>query len=57
MSEREIECVVHCPKCRVEKFTVYRVPTPNAGVFTHESEPKDAVKTRCECGTVLERKP
>lgn len=50
------EAVVWCPVCKVDKFVVYRVPTTNKDVFTHEAKPKDAVATRCQCGTVLERK-
>lgn len=53
---REIECVVWCPSCRQDKFTVYRVPTGETGVFKNEADPPDAVATRCQCGAVLERK-
>ena len=32
----DIECVVWCSKCRVEKFTVYRAPTGQNGVFENQ---------------------
>lgn len=52
----DVEAIVWCPKCREDKFVVYRVPTTNPAVFTHEAKPKDAVATKCQCGAVLERK-
>ena len=53
---RAVECVVHCPRCQEVKFTVYRVPVGEGGVFTNEAEPRDAVAVRCQCGATLERK-
>ena len=53
---REVEATVWCPSCREVKFTVYRVPVGDGGVFTNEAEPRDAVAVRCQCGAVLERK-
>jgi len=53
---KEIECVVHCPSCNEVKFTVFRVPTGNEGVFTNVTEPPEAFAIRCQCGAVLERK-
>ena len=52
---REIEAVVYCKTCQVDKFTVYRVQADNEGVYTNECEP--AAQKLCDvCGTVLERK-
>ena len=53
---REVECVVWCRVCKEVKFTVYRVPVGDGGVFTNEADPRDAVAVRCQCGTILERK-
>ncbi len=60
MAGREIECVVWCAKCRVEKYTVYRAPTGQNGVFENEiqmigQEIKDR-KVCADCGTNLSRK-
>ena len=53
---KEVECIVWCPSCKADKYTVYRVPTGNEGVFMNAAEPKDAVAARCQCGEMLERK-
>ena len=53
---KAVEATVWCPACGEVKFTVYRVPVGEGGVFVNEAEPKDAVAVRCQCGTVLERK-
>lgn len=53
---REVECVVWCRNCQEVKFTVYRVPVGDGGVFVNQTEPKDAVAVRCRCGATLERK-
>jgi hypothetical protein len=52
---RELETVVWCPKCAVEKFRVYRERCGQEGVYRHVQEPKIPDTKRCECGTVLER--
>lgn len=53
---REVDCIVWCPTCKVDKFTVYRVETrADSGVFVNEAEP--AATTHCTCGEPLERKP
>jgi len=45
---REIEAVIWCPACKVDKYTVYRKEV-NPGVFVHEREPElDNYKT-CDC--------
>lgn len=36
---REVEAILHCKKCGFA-VTLYRVPTQNEGVYTHETEPK-----------------
>lgn len=53
----EIEAVVWCPTCKVDKYDVLRVPTGNAGVYEHRTNPpgKGGVH-KCECGANLERK-
>ena len=53
---REIEATIWCPRCKEDKYTLYRVPTGQEGVFTHQGEPKDAVVKRCVCGALLERR-
>lgn len=53
MSERE--AVVWCPKCKEIKGEVLRIPTGNSGVYVNKPNP-DPLPTKCECGTVLERK-
>lgn len=55
MSDRELEAVIWCPACRVDKGRAFRVPAANEGVFTHVTEPENLPK-QCECGTNLERK-
>lgn len=57
MGERE--AVVWCPRCRTEKFEVWRVRTENEDVFEHITQPLSIppeARKRCECGTQLERK-
>lgn len=56
MSDKELESVIWCPKCAVEKFSVFRVPTGSSGVFHHITEPPDSAAKVCECGAQLERK-
>lgn len=51
----EREAVIWCPRCREIKGEVQRVPTGNAGVYTHRTNP-DPLPKVCACGTVLERK-
>ena len=54
---RELEAIVLCPKCNVEKFRVYRVPTGATGVYRNVTEPENPVSQKhCECGAALERK-
>ena len=56
---REREAVIWCPKCRVEKFEVWREPTGADGVHTHVVVPADVpldARKFCACGAVLERK-
>lgn len=54
----ETESVVWCPKCKVDKYEVLRVPTGNSGVFEHRTNPPEKSGVhKCECGTNLERKP
>ena len=59
MSQAERECVIWCPRCKVEKYEIRRIPTGQGGVFHHatypESIPAEAKKV-CQCGTVLQRK-
>lgn len=53
----ELEAIVWCPSCKIEKYEVLRVPAANLGVWHHIVKPEGADKARyCECGTVLERK-
>ncbi len=60
MTGRDIECVVWCAGCRVEKFRVYRVPTGRNGVFENRiSWPASGrvdTKTCADCGEPLSRK-
>jgi hypothetical protein len=57
----ELETTVWCQKCEVVKFEVWRVPTDQSDIFTHqiltpEGELfKGSIKV-CNCGTNLERK-
>lgn len=58
MSE-EIECVVWCPHCGIDKYEVRRIPTGANGVYEHKAYRGDPLKEPpkiCECGTVLERR-
>lgn len=58
----EVEAVVWCPKCRVAKYDVRRIPTGADGVYYHDAQPAEAYVdaqargARCECGELLERK-
>lgn len=53
----EIETVVWCPNCKVDKYDVLRVPTGNAGVYEHRTNPPEKSGVhKCECGANLERK-
>ena len=58
---QEIECIIWCPSCRVDKFEVQRVPTRREGVFEHKSvELSENGGYRQVCNTCqgpLERKP
>lgn len=56
MSNAEVEAVIICPKCRVEKYEIRRIPTGSEGVYRHASYPEGLDETVCECGTPLERK-
>lgn len=58
MAHRELEAVIWCPKCRVDKFELWRQLISH-GHYEHvtvpPSLPPEAHK-RCECGTNLERR-
>lgn len=56
--KRELEAIIWCPSCKEDKYTVFRVPTGNSGIYHHETEPPDSAAYRCDvCNAVLERKP
>ncbi len=52
---KELEAVIWCPRCQVEKYRVWRVPGGNEGVYKHEIDPADALSKTCDCGANLER--
>jgi len=56
----EIECVVWCPRCMVDKFEVWRVPLDQNGHHSHRTVPPDIpteARKWCACGAALQRKP
>ena len=56
----EPECVVWCPKCKADKFTVERMPTRREGIYTHQRRFRggDLDPNVCgKCHSNLERKP
>jgi hypothetical protein len=56
--KRELETVVWCPRCRTDKYEVWRsLISPNhyEHVTVPPSIPKEAMKV-CECGAMLARK-
>lgn len=58
MAQRELDCIVWCATCKVEKYRVYRVPTGSEGVYRNETDPAGAVGKVCEvCDGLLTRKP
>ena len=56
----EVEAVIWCPRCRIDKYEIRRIPTGAEGVHRHmtypESIPSEDRKA-CRCGALLERKP
>lgn len=52
---KTVETIIWCPVCKVDKATIYRVPTGSEGVY--QNEPDRAFGKYCSCGAVLERKP
>ncbi len=53
------EALLFCPVCGVDKFTVIRVPTANAGVYTNDCRPIGGAmdhKNCDSCRTPLERR-
>ena len=54
----EVECVVWCPDCGVDKFAVSRVSTGAEGVYENKITPPQAEAKYCDvCGEPLARKP
>ncbi len=59
IEDAELECVVHCPVCRTDKFEVRRVKLAGDGHYAHVTVPPNIPLTAqkyCVCGAVLERK-
>lgn len=57
---KEKEVTVWCPRCKVDKYDVYRIPTRSDGVYEHVTEPPNLSNYEakyCLCGAALERKP
>ena len=57
----QIEAVLWCPKCEVDKFEVRRVPCDSEGVYRHGLEPLSgqtvSQTNRCiDCDVPLVRK-
>ena len=55
----EVEAVIFCPRCGIDKYEVRRIPTGAEGVYHHVTYPGSIpveAKKVCECGTQLERK-
>lgn len=55
MSDKELEAVIWCPACGVEKGRVFREPAGTEHVFVNVTEPAKLPKA-CDCGTNLERR-
>jgi len=55
----EIETVIWCPACEVDKFRVLRKPTAHTGVYQHETEMIDSehalMSARFKCGVCGEQ--
>lgn len=53
----ELEAVMWCPSCRVDKYEVRRLPAQNEGVFENVTFPPNRADKRCDvCSTNLERR-
>lgn len=56
----EVEAVIWCPRCRIEKYEIRRIPTGQEGVYSHGTYPESIPaedRKACSCGAPLERKP
>lgn len=53
----ELEAIIWCQACKVEKFELWRVPTESEGCWQNEARPPDKEAKLCQCGQRLERKP
>lgn len=60
MPAKELEAVVHCPRCREDRFEVWRVPVEGSdGVYQNVTNPPNISPMQmkaCVCGSVLERR-
>ena len=56
MPDLERECMIWCPKCRKDKFTVLRQPTGQTGVYQNVTT-GDLTPFCVDCGGTLERRP
>ena len=50
------ECIIWCPDCKKDCFTVERRPTRASGVFEHVLIGDADDHKRCKCGCNLERR-
>ncbi len=55
---KELEAIIWCKVCRVDKYEVYRSQVGDTMVFENSTDPLNSTAKHCEtCGQLLERKP